>query len=117
MDCCAKARPNRCATISRRRFGIKLIYADARERFLQRLAGIEDPERKRKVIGEEFVRVFEEYAEEAARRDLSGAGHALSGCHRERRQQKLGDDQDASQRRRPAGRYDAEGDRTAAPAV
>ena len=45
-------------------FGIRLIYADVRERFLRRLAGIEDPERKRKVIGEEFVRVFEEYAEE-----------------------------------------------------
>jgi GMP synthase (glutamine-hydrolysing) len=44
-------------------FGIRLIYADVRERFLQRLAGIEDPERKRKVIGEEFVRVFEEHAE------------------------------------------------------
>lgn len=45
-------------------FGIKLIYADARERFLQRLQGIEDPERKRKTIGEEFVRVFEAHAEE-----------------------------------------------------
>jgi GMP synthase (glutamine-hydrolysing) len=43
-------------------FGIKLIYADARERFLNRLAGVTDPERKRKIIGTEFVRVFEEYA-------------------------------------------------------
>ncbi len=45
-------------------FGIRLLYADARERFLKRLEGVEDPERKRKIIGEEFVRVFEEYAEE-----------------------------------------------------
>lgn len=43
-------------------FGIRLIYADARERFLKRLSGITDPEQKRKIIGEEFVRVFEEYA-------------------------------------------------------
>ena len=44
-------------------FGIRLIYADARERFLKRLAGVTDPETKRKIIGEEFVRVFEEHAE------------------------------------------------------
>jgi GMP synthase (glutamine-hydrolysing) len=55
-------------------FGIRLIYADVRERFLQRLAGIEDPEQKRKVIGEEFVRVFEEYAE-----DLRGATYLAQG--------------------------------------
>ena len=45
-------------------FGINLIYVDARERFLKRLAGIEDPETKRKIIGEEFVRVFEEHADD-----------------------------------------------------
>ncbi len=43
-------------------FGINLIYANARERFLKRLKGITDPETKRKIIGEEFVRVFEEHA-------------------------------------------------------
>ncbi len=43
-------------------FNIKLIYVDAEERFLKRLAGVTDPERKRKIIGEEFVRVFEEEA-------------------------------------------------------
>ena len=42
--------------------GIKLIHVDARERFLARLAGVEDPETKRKIIGEEFIRVFEEEA-------------------------------------------------------
>ncbi len=41
-------------------FGIRLVYVDARERFLRRLAGVTDPETKRKIIGEEFVRVFEE---------------------------------------------------------
>lgn len=43
-------------------FKIKLLYVDAEERFLARLKGITDPERKRKIIGEEFVRVFEEHA-------------------------------------------------------
>jgi GMP synthase (glutamine-hydrolysing) len=44
------------------RFGIPLIQVDAEERFLARLAGVEDPEQKRKIIGEEFIRVFEEEA-------------------------------------------------------
>jgi len=42
--------------------GIKLVHVDARERFLDRLAGVDEPERKRKVIGEEFIRVFEDEA-------------------------------------------------------
>lgn len=45
-----------------RGFGMKLIAVDARERFLGRLKGVTDPERKRKIIGEEFIRVFEEEA-------------------------------------------------------
>jgi GMP synthase (glutamine-hydrolysing) len=43
-------------------FGIRLIYADVSERFLNRLRGITDPEQKRRIIGDEFVRVFEQYA-------------------------------------------------------
>ncbi|MGA8746893.1 MAG: glutamine-hydrolyzing GMP synthase [Solirubrobacterales bacterium] len=43
-------------------FGIPLVHVDAEERFLARLKGVEEPERKRKVIGEEFIRVFEEEA-------------------------------------------------------
>jgi GMP synthase (glutamine-hydrolysing) len=42
--------------------GMDLVMVDARERFLARLAGVEDPERKRKIIGDEFIRVFEEEA-------------------------------------------------------
>ncbi|NLY50978.1 MAG: glutamine-hydrolyzing GMP synthase [Firmicutes bacterium] len=45
-----------------RQRGFKLVHVDARERFLKRLAGVTDPERKRKIIGEEFIRVFEEQA-------------------------------------------------------
>jgi GMP synthase (glutamine-hydrolysing) len=43
-------------------FRVPLVAVDAEERFLGRLAGVTDPERKRKIIGEEFVRVFEEEA-------------------------------------------------------
>ena len=44
----------------RRSMGIELIHVDAGNRFLARLAGVTDPEVKRKLIGEEFIRVFEE---------------------------------------------------------
>src|SRR4051794_4442427 len=43
-------------------FGIPLVHVRAEERFLSRLAGVEEPERKRMIIGEEFIRVFEEEA-------------------------------------------------------
>lgn len=46
----------------RERFKINLVYVDASERFLTRLAGVTDPETKRKIIGEEFIRVFEDEA-------------------------------------------------------
>ncbi len=39
---------------------MNLVFVDARERFLAKLAGITEPERKRKIIGEEFIRIFEE---------------------------------------------------------
>ena len=44
----------------REEFHMNLIAVDARERFLNKLSGVSDPERKRKIIGEEFIRVFEE---------------------------------------------------------
>lgn len=44
-------------------FKINLVIVDAQERFLKRLENIVDPETKRKIIGEEFIRVFEEVAE------------------------------------------------------
>ncbi|HET7574698.1 MAG TPA: glutamine-hydrolyzing GMP synthase, partial [Solirubrobacterales bacterium] len=47
-------------------FGIPLVHVDAEERFLAKLAGVEDPEAKRKIIGTEFIRVFEEEAEKLA---------------------------------------------------
>ncbi len=41
---------------------MRLVYVDASARFLARLAGVEDPEHKRRIIGEEFIRVFEDEA-------------------------------------------------------
>jgi GMP synthase (glutamine-hydrolysing) len=54
--------------------GIKLIHVDAADRFLARLAGVADPEQKRKIIGEEFIRVFEEEAEK-----LPGVRYLVQG--------------------------------------
>jgi GMP synthase (glutamine-hydrolysing) len=45
-----------------RDLGMDLVMVDARERFLTRLGGVEDPEQKRRIIGDEFIRVFEEEA-------------------------------------------------------
>ncbi|MFA5890746.1 MAG: glutamine-hydrolyzing GMP synthase [Actinomycetota bacterium] len=59
----------------RRLFRINLIHVKAQDRFLGRLAGVSDPERKRKAIGEEFIRVFEE----VARTDLAGARFLVQG--------------------------------------
>src|SRR5207247_2551551 len=43
-------------------FHVPLVHVRAQERFLSRLEGVEDPEQKRKIVGEEFIRVFEEEA-------------------------------------------------------
>ncbi|MCI9503715.1 MAG: glutamine-hydrolyzing GMP synthase [Hungatella sp.] len=51
-----------------------LIYVDATERFLGKLAGVADPERKRKIIGGEFIRVFEEEARKLEGIDFLGQG-------------------------------------------
>lgn len=53
---------------------MKLVYIDAEERFLARLKGVLDPETKRKIIGEEFVRVFEDVASK-----IEGADYLAQG--------------------------------------
>ncbi len=45
-----------------RDMGLNLIHVDAKERFFKKLSGVSDPERKRKIIGEEFINVFDEEA-------------------------------------------------------
>ena len=44
--------------------GVKVIRVNAQERFMQVLKGVEDPEKKRKIVGQEFIRVFEEQAQQ-----------------------------------------------------
>jgi len=55
-------------------FDINFVCADASERFLSRLAGVTAPERKRKIIGEEFIRVFEAEARRIGRVDYLAQG-------------------------------------------
>jgi GMP synthase (glutamine-hydrolysing) len=57
-----------------RSLGMNLVMVDARERFLTRLAGVEDPEEKRRIIGDEFIRVFEEEAGRLGRIDFLTQG-------------------------------------------
>jgi GMP synthase (glutamine-hydrolysing) len=54
--------------------GMRLVMVDARERFLRRLADVTDPEEKRRIIGDEFIRVFEEQALELGRIDFLTQG-------------------------------------------
>ncbi len=49
-------------TVFKKQFDMNFIRVDAKERFLGKLADIDDPEKKRKVIGEEFIRLFESEA-------------------------------------------------------
>ncbi|RJX21927.1 MAG: glutamine-hydrolyzing GMP synthase [Desulforudis sp.] len=57
-----KGEPEEVQRVFRNQFNMHLVYVDAEERFLDKLAGVTDPERKRKIIGTEFIRVFEEEA-------------------------------------------------------
>jgi GMP synthase (glutamine-hydrolysing) len=54
--------------------GMNLVMVDARQRFLARLAGVIDPEEKRRIIGDEFIRVFEEEAEKLGQIDFLTQG-------------------------------------------
>lgn len=56
--------------IFKQQFDINLIRINAKDRFLSKLAGIADPETKRKIIGEEFIRVFEEEAKKLGQVDF-----------------------------------------------
>ena len=57
-----KGESEQVVEVFRNQLGANLIYVDAVDRFLTRLEGVRDPEQKRKVIGAEFIRVFEEEA-------------------------------------------------------
>ena len=55
-------------------YGLNFIRVNAQERFLSKLAGVTDPEKKRKIIGEEFIRVFEDEAKKLGRLDVLAQG-------------------------------------------
>ena len=82
----------------RRQFKMDLVHVKAADRYFTALAGVTDPERKRKIIGELFIRIFEEVARDLGagagpggaaagttgtgrRPALPGAGHAVPRCH------------------------------------
>ena len=57
-----KGEPEQVIEVFRNQMDANLVYVDAVDRFLDKLAGVAEPERKRKIIGAEFIRVFEEEA-------------------------------------------------------
>ena len=57
-----------------KQFGINLIRVNAQERFLKKLKGITEPEQKRKIIGEEFIRVFEDISKKLGKTDVLAQG-------------------------------------------
>ena len=103
----------------REELGLNVVAVDASERFLTKLAGVTDPEQKRKVIGNEFIAVFDDEATKifeaekscGRRGRVAGAGDAVSGCDR------VGEcawafahDQEPPQCGRAAGGHEAEAD-------
>ena len=69
-----KGEPEQVVRVFRDELNANLIYVDAVDRFLDKLAGVADPEQKRKIIGAEFIRVFEEEA-----RKLDGISFLAQG--------------------------------------
>ena len=69
-----KGESEQVIEVFRNQLGANLTYVDAVDRFLDKLAGVAEPERKRKIIGAEFIRVFEEEA-----RKLEGIGFLAQG--------------------------------------
>ena len=69
-----KGEPEQVIDVFRNQMDANLVYVDAVDRFLDKLVGVSDPEQKRKIIGAEFIRVFEEEA-----RKLSGIEFLAQG--------------------------------------
>ena len=77
-----KGEPEQVVRVFRDELDANLVYVDATERFLNKLTGVADPEQKRKIIGAEFIRVFEE---EARKQEGISFLRNLSGCLKKRR--------------------------------
>lgn len=69
-----KGEPEQVVEVFRNQLHANLVYVDAVDRFLDKLAGVAEPEKKRKIIGAEFIRVFEEEA-----RKLEGIEYLAQG--------------------------------------
>ena len=69
-----KGEPEQVIQVFKNELGANLVYVDAVDRFLDKLAGVDDPERKRKIIGDEFIRVFEEEARKLDGVEFLGQG-------------------------------------------
>ena len=69
-----KGEPEQVVEVFRNQMDANLVYVDAVDRFLDKLAGVAEPEKKRKIIGAEFIRVFEEEA-----RKLEGISFLAQG--------------------------------------
>ena len=69
-----KGEPEQVIKVFKDELGANLVYVDAVDRFLDKLAGITDPEQKRKIIGAEFIRVFEEEARKLEGIEFLGQG-------------------------------------------
>ena len=100
----------------RRQFHVDLVHVKAGDRFLDALDDVIDPERKRKIIGETFIRVFEEVARDLDDAALPRAGHAVPR-HRRVGRRRQREHQVAPQRRRPPRRHGLRARRAAAPPV
>ena len=69
-----KGEPEQVVKVFRDEMDANLVYVDAVDRFLDKLAGVADPEQKRKIIGAEFIRVFEEEARKLEGIEFLGQG-------------------------------------------
>ena len=69
-----KGEPEQVVQVFRDEMKANLVYVDAVDRFLDKLAGVADPEQKRKIIGAEFIRVFEEEARKLEGIEFLGQG-------------------------------------------
>jgi hypothetical protein len=103
----------------RDKLGLKIVAVDASERFLSKLAGVTEPEKKSKIIGAEFIAVFDDEATRIAKEPVApwtGWSKARS-TRRDRiqqRQRPQPDHQEPPQRRRPAAGHEAQADRAPA---
>ena len=69
-----KGEPEQVVEVFRNQMEANLVYVDAVDRFLDKLSGVADPEQKRKIIGAEFIRVFEEEARKLDGIEFLGQG-------------------------------------------